>query len=307
MKRLLACLCALIACTNLHAHDLRILDLLPGLLCPLAVEPAIPENFVPLSERGELNVYDWIYWGPEDVVKAAFQDRDVTEPVIRVKITANVAQRGPKLDTKDVKSMNLSKQKDLKEPGYYETEWGNYPVQAAKVVLGGRATYLAWVGLNDPESGSVLLFNLVYPLSKNEPDNNQIWEDLITKTTLLKEGDFFKACGQDLQEGYTLLNTAGAKLKMIAEKREYDGKLQVVVIPEDSSTKFRYVGMEEGQMGAEWKFGEPMVKVFGEITAKKGNWTNVINEVTSIFYKTVPEFTYNKDEDTKSLIFQKPT
>ena len=43
------------------ANDLRILDLLPNLLCPLAVEPEIPSDFVAMSPDGNLNLCDWIY------------------------------------------------------------------------------------------------------------------------------------------------------------------------------------------------------------------------------------------------------
>jgi len=39
-------------------NDLRILELLPNLLCPLAVEPGIPTDFVALSPRGPPHPYD---------------------------------------------------------------------------------------------------------------------------------------------------------------------------------------------------------------------------------------------------------
>ena len=45
-------------------NDLRILELLPNLLCPLAVDPGIPADFVALSPNGILDPYDFIYWGP---------------------------------------------------------------------------------------------------------------------------------------------------------------------------------------------------------------------------------------------------
>ena len=130
---------------------------------------------------------------------------------------------------------------------------------------------MAWVGLNDPEAGWTLLFNLVYPDKKGHPNkkDRQLWESLIMKTTQLKDGDYFKACGQDLQEGYTLVNVGGAKLKMLAEKRQSDGTLQVVVIPESSDVEFHYVDMMECAMGAKWKYGEPMVKVYGEIAVNE--------------------------------------
>lgn len=50
---------------------------------------------------------------------------------------------------------------------------------------------------------------------------------------------------------------------------------------------------------------EPIVKVYGVIIDKEHS--SNINYITSIFYKVVPEFSYNKDElnEDKHLIFQK--
>ena len=42
-------------------NDLRILELLPNLLSPLAVDPGIPADFVALSPNGILDPHDFIY------------------------------------------------------------------------------------------------------------------------------------------------------------------------------------------------------------------------------------------------------
>lgn len=55
-------------------NDLRILELLPNLLCSLAVDPGIPADFVALSPNEILDLHDLIYWGPKDVLKAYFKD-----------------------------------------------------------------------------------------------------------------------------------------------------------------------------------------------------------------------------------------
>ncbi|MBS4163762.1 hypothetical protein PRO82_001068 [Candidatus Protochlamydia amoebophila] len=151
------------------------------------------------------------------------------------------------------------------------------------------------------------MFNLVYPEKKGHPnkEDRQLWESLIVKTTQLKDGDYFKACGQDLQEGYTLVNIGGAKLEMLAEKRQSDGTLQVVIIPEGSDVEFHYVDMMECLMGAKWKYGEPIVKVYGEIAVNNENVKCTTDYVTSIFFKTVPEFSFKKGDGKKLLIFQK--
>jgi hypothetical protein len=70
--------------------------LLPNLLCPLAVDPGIPADFVALSPNGILDPYDFIYWGPKNVLIAYFKDpSSLKVPLIRVKLSEMVAQTGP--------------------------------------------------------------------------------------------------------------------------------------------------------------------------------------------------------------------
>lgn len=58
-------------------------------------------------------------------------------------------------------------------------------------------------------------------------------------------------------------------------------------------------------MGAKWKQGEPMVKVYGEIVFNDKNLKATTNYITSIFFKTVPNFSFKKNDEKKLLIFQK--
>jgi hypothetical protein len=289
-------------------NTLRILDLLPNLLVPLAVDPAIPGDFVARSTDKNLSLYGWIYWGPEDVLKAYFKNPEsLNTPLLRVKLSGNVAQTGPN-SFSDEESLKILEKQFPNGVVSHNTRWGDYPVRSIQVTVSKDVTvFTAWVGLNDPEAGWTLMFNLVYPEKAGHPnaEDRQLWDKFINKTTQLKDGEFFKAYGQDLQDGYTIVNSGGAKLKMLAEKRQSDGMLQVVVIPENSEVKFKYEDMMECAMGAKWKLGEPMVKVYGEfkVNNKEFNLTN--NFVTSIFYKTVSEFSFKKDDENKLLIFQK--
>lgn len=291
-------------------NEFRIQDLIPDLANPLAVNPAIPEDFVALSPDGKLDPYQWIYWGPKDVLEAYFKDPSTLKvPLIRVIISSNVGQTGPNSFN------NLTYEEQIKEfkkqfPNDFEsleTHWGSYPVLSFRAKVDDLFAYVAWVGLNERTVGWTLLFNLVYPNEAGHPNknDNELWENLLHKTTQLEERDFIRMQGQDMQEGYTLFNFAGAKLKMIAEKREEDGKIQVVVIPENSNIEYKYIDMMESHMFTKWKCGEPLVKVASEIIVKNGNVTNNINYVLSVLYKTVKEFSYTKEEGQNSLIFEK--
>lgn len=311
---LFACICTMTSLaatppkgTQETKNDLRILELLPNLLCPLAVDPGIPADFIALSPRGTLDPYDWIYWGPKDVLQAYFENpTSLKVPILRVKLSPNVAQTGPNSFNNE-ESFKMLKKEDPKGFASIETQWGDYPISAIRIQKEGRLIFIAWVGLNDPEAGWTLMFNLVHPDEKGHPDtkDRQLWESLLAKTTQLKDGDYFKACGQDLQEGYTLVNVGGAKLKMLAEKRQSDGMLQVVVIPEGSDVEFHYGDMMECLMGAKWKHREPMVKVYGEIVVDKENFKSITDYVTSIFFKNVWEFSFKKEDGKKLSIFQK--
>jgi hypothetical protein len=167
------------------------------------VDPGIPADFIALSPRGTLDPYDWIYWGPKDVLKAYFENpASLKTPVLRVKLSANVAQTGPNsFNNEDsIQSFKMLKKEDPTGFASIETQWGNYPILAIRTKMEDQLIFMAWVGLNDPEAGWTLMFNLVYPDKKGHPnkEDRQLWESLIMKTIPLKDGDYFKACGQDL-------------------------------------------------------------------------------------------------------------
>lgn len=287
--------------------NLRILELLPNLICPLAVEPAVPADFVAMSPRGEPDAYDWIYWGPQDVLKSYFKNPDsLKQAILRVKLSANVVQTGPKAFDQDMEAFleEMHKQ-NPKGFTHLQQQWGEYPILAIKDERENAACFMAWVGLNDPEAGYTLMFNLVPPangmLSKNDKN---LWEQLLMGTEGLKDGDFFRACGLDLQPGYTIVQVGKAKLKMTAEKRKRDGALQVVIVSITPRTEYLYEDMEEGLMGAEWNFKKPLVKVYGTIKDDQG----MFGYAVSIFFDEVAEFSVNKEEipsNTNYHIYQR--
>lgn len=274
---------------------------------PLAVDPSIPIDFIALSPKGTPDPYDWIYWGPEDILKDYFKNpTSLKAPILRVKLSSNVSQTSSSAFNNN-ESLKMLQKEAPEGFSSIDSQWGDYPILAIQAQQDGHITFVAWVGLNDPEAGWTLMFNLVYPNEKGLPNKEdlQLWESLIMKIKPLKDGDYFKAYAQDLQEGYTIVNVSGTKLKMIAEKKQRDGLLQIVVIPENSDTEFRYDDMLECAMGAKWKQGEPMVKVYGDIIVKNENSDFTTNNVTSIFIKTVPDFSIKKDNEKKFLVFQK--
>lgn len=300
-------LCTIMVGALMGGENLRIKELLPSLVKSLAVEPAVPADFVEATPEGSVSLYDWTYWGPKDVLEKFFKNPDSLDvPLLRVKLSGNVAQTGADSFSDEDSFMKI-KEMNPSAFSMVKTKWGSYPVRAIQTEIEGHKLAMAWVGLNDPESGWVLMFNLVYPNKEGRPNKEdlKLWDDFISKTEPLSGRDFIKAHGQDLQDGYTILNVGGVKLKLTAEKRKKDNLMQVVVIPESSNTKFNYRDMDEGLMGLDWRQGEPLLKVYGEIESVDGNATNIINYTVSIFYKSVDEFSVNKEDAKDQLIFQK--
>jgi len=288
----------------------RILDLLPGLLSPLAVEPAIPKNFTAMSPNGKLDPCGWIYWGPKKSLEAYFQDqKSLKEPILSVTLSGNVRQSGPHDFGPEAKqALDMMKAMDPKGFDMIETSWGPYPVLAVKTRMEGHTMMMAWVGLNAPE-GWTLLFNFVYP-GQQDPDKKDmtVWHNFLMNTKVLSGSAFFKAYGQDMQDGLTAVNYGGARYQMMAEKRVSDGMIQIVYTPDMENLAFHYRDMREGLMGAEWKYGSPIVKVYATMITTEGNSTNTIDYVTTIFLKPVSEFSVKQEElkkDTGSLIFRK--
>ncbi len=168
-------------------NDLRILDLLPNILCPLAVNPGVPADFVALSPGGNLDPYDWIYWGPKNILQAYFKNPETLKlPVLRVKLSANVCQTGPNSFSDDIRKMSIGSPQEFDAR---EIKWGDYPLIAVRAKIEDKLVFIAWVGMNDPEGRWVLMFNLVYPDENDRPNEGdlQLWENLLTTSTQLKE------------------------------------------------------------------------------------------------------------------------
>ncbi|MBS0654392.1 MAG: hypothetical protein JSR46_01320 [Verrucomicrobia bacterium] len=280
------------------SSGLRILQLLPNLCIPLAIDPAIPNDFVAMSPNGNVDVYNWVYWGPKDVLETYFKTDSLKSPVLRVKLSTNTRQTGANSFSDDAKVDEMKKNGPA---GFLSSKmmWGDYPVHALQTTVMDQTIYMAWVGLNDPQAGWTLMFNLVYPQEEGHPDKQDLalWENFLSGTKKLSEPDVFKVHGQDMQEGYTIVTLVGAKFKMIAEKREKDGMLQVVVIPFSARNKFDYIDMEEGKLGTEWKYDKPLLKVIGNFNIEDGEFNAIVDRhVSSILLKTVPEFSYSLQE-----------
>lgn len=69
--------------------------------------------------------------------------------------------------------------------------------------------------------------------------------------------------------GYTIVDVAGRKSKVTAEKRKSDRMIQLTVLAEDESTTFRCKNVRESSMVNGWHFAEPVLKIEDVLVSDK--------------------------------------
>lgn len=271
------------------SQELRILKLLPDLVYPLAIEPAIPENFVAGSPFGEIDPSQWIYWGPEDVLDKYFRNpKSLDQPILRIKVTTNRSQTGPDSFTGEDDDFKKAK---IKIHANEHFKWGEYPVHAIKATILNKVTCMAWIGLNAP-GGATLICNLVYPENQRQPRrmDYDLWNTFIKNTRALIDYEFLKAMGFDMSIGKTVYSISRSKIEFLAEKHNATDKIRIAIIPQSEEIDFDVEETSQGLVGAEWNYMKPMVKVKGTATVND-KFDVVAPEIISILIKNVDEFT----------------
>lgn len=288
---------------DLPLEDIRIFKLLPGLLSPLAIDPAIPENFIALSQSKYPDLYEGVFWGPKEVLEKLFEDpSSLCEPIIKVKFS-NSSQSEIEGELKDFTSKMEGP--GLKVIKSLKTHWGPYPVLVASMdasskaypEMGARRLTMAWVGLND-SSGHVLSFQLIPPGFEQGAvlDDSPLWNNFIYSTKGLQGNSFLKANGQDLQPGCTIFNVWGEKLlKAVAEKRGSEGSIQIVITPLNDNVEFKYSNLRIEDVELKGNVAASLAKIYGMLE-QKGNGTLFMETVIYVLIKNVEEFSINGDE-----------
>ncbi|MBI5274284.1 MAG: hypothetical protein HY860_04435 [Chlamydiales bacterium] len=278
----------------------RILKLIPDLVIPFTIEPAIPENFVAMSPHGEVNAYDWIYWGPKDVLEDYFSNKvSPKEPILRTKLSANMSQE----------ELEKEKESDLKQDGvkvlsYSKLKWGVYPVRSYSCSM-GRELYMAHAGLNSSSGSWTLLFNLVYSEKETKPSKEalDLWKTFLEKTTVLEGKQVFRAMGLDLRLGLTLVDAKGSQLQAVAQRRKSDNKLKIAVTSIDSDTEFKFTRLEEKSLLTQWHYGSPLASIFGTVTKNSSNVSFVQEYEIPVLIETVDDFISDASDPKKPTMF----
>lgn len=274
-------------------QPLRINDFIPrkNLACVLAVEPALPDNFISLNDTNELGYLDWLYWGPKDAIETYMKDpSSLTTPIIRIRLSDGIMQREfGRLD----EALITKEEPELTNSTYNFGNWGEYPYCMISCTIedDGKTGNLivGYVGLNH-ESGAVLFLHLVVPeTSTGKAEALRLWENFFKNTKELPIPLLYKAKGQELHPGYTIVNIFENKIKVIAEKRRSDQKIRFVSIPEKPDVEFKFEKMFVTTMGDAWHYREPLLKIRGAYIVNDGSVHYSL--ITSVLIKEVDEFT----------------
>lgn len=274
----------------------RICSLIPELWFSVPyIEPAIPLDYVACSLNGKesFDKASRILWGEKEDIKLFAKDQDakINKPVFVLRHGQDAVQTGP--NSFNVESqVGLMKKQLNASVKTKKIMWGSYPVFAMEVKLkDGKITRSAFIGLND--NGHVLMVNLFSPkYPEGEKISQAIWDSFLSNTKSLKEQELFLASGLDMRDGYTNYNKYKSSLIFKAEKSNIDGKLAVQIIPKTPGASFQLEKVQEGLMGSKWKYLEPCAKIFGVITQKEENMTNVIEVVITVLTKNVDQYSF---------------
>ena len=287
------------------SKDLRIAQLIGETNFPVAVEPAIPKDFIAMSQSGTIDLSDWVYWGPKEVLEEYFKDPDsLSQAIIRLKLSTNTIQTGPEsFDGKTMQECKSHFEKEFKgERAFERYQWGIYPVFALSTIqefLKKRVCiHMAFVGLNAPEGRTLMVdFNFPGQRQQGSPSKEdlRIWETFLQNTEQLEEKDALLIHGQDIQKEHTLVCLPGMKAKVTAEKLAKDGSIQVVMNFQNPNLSFEFQDMADGYSGMEWMRGAPMVKIRGSFIVENENAKDVFIFTTSVLLKKVDAFSIDAD------------
>lgn len=268
------------------SDHIRILKLLPFIVQPPLVDPAIPKDFVLGNKEGDPYYTSGYYWGSEGSLSDYFKNpAELKGCLIRAQISNTVTQLGHNRFSCDGNTH------DMTAAGFTEIKmsrgkWGIFPYREL-LAKGpkGKWYYQMWVGLNT-EEGATLYFQLIYPDYLNEPTqaHKNLWQNFVNKTSYLSLNDLVVIRESSLKNKKIPISTY-----LSAEKRVFDKKILVKISPyPDHLSYIEIVNVKE----TNFPFGkERNVEMDVLLTLKDGK---TINETANIPYNLVDQFSFEK-------------
>lgn len=145
-------------------------------------QPTLPKDFILASSAKNPSLADGVYWGSPLALKAYFaKEAPLPGPVIAVRYSASVHQKGPQEFTGDAKTARDLKVLGGRQLKMRKSMWGEYPVLIVSGIShGGNFYYLAYIGLNQPD-GKCLMLTFLSSSENNRASEGElaIWDRLL--------------------------------------------------------------------------------------------------------------------------------
>ncbi len=275
--------------SNLKIHRL-IPD--PHWKAPLALDPAIPDDFI--AQKGQKETAHQYFWGTSKAITQFLKGKRNGGPLFIISITPNVSYNH---ETKSFTGGMFTKE-EFEQNGMTNVvtrsfSWGQHPVLTLVANIFHQKIHLAWIA--SPISSNVVLVNYFYPLGdpEEEAKSEKIWDTFIENTQELTGNDFYQALGQEMHNGYTLFSQNPITLKVRAERCYKTRTLLCIAEPCSSSTTSMIHRVEVTSLQGPWKTGKPIAKIYGTATSfSKSIWTT-IDIIVSVMIKDVKSFSCN--------------
>jgi hypothetical protein len=240
----------------------------------LGIEPAIPDDFVMKAAPPESDCLGCFAWGSRQVLEGFdFKAQESAfgaskKPFLFFRLSLDVAQTGSTSFSCEEPCKEWATQIGMADFFTKKFQWGPYPVFQAGGHTQGKFIFSAWIGLNF--ESNVLFVRLAYPNEKGRPNEEDIalWNRFLAQTKPLPEPENFVAQGFDHEDGYTIFNAFDVKFTCIAEQRNSDNMVQVVIVPHDASTKCSIEKIARDAASTAWRHGEEIITIFLQYSAE---------------------------------------
>jgi hypothetical protein len=294
--------------------EFRIKKLLPN-LCPLpCIDPAVPSDFTVGFQTEKPDPRAGMYWGSRESITSFFtQNTTGRGPVIQVKLSANVTQKGANSFHGEETIF-----RDMMESGYKNVKtikhtWGSYPLLCFEgEAPSGDMQYMVWMGLNSPDGSTLRFYLMLEPgQRKLNPLHVEAWKTFLTKTTELDPSrpvaqsappvsgeipaDSTKRT-KEANEGVAAFAIGEGQLKILAERRASDNRLLVVIEPLNEKTLFELQELRESAHPPIWSAGKSVLKVYGELSVGNGGLPQIQAQIIPVVIKKVDRFSVDYEK-----------
>jgi len=198
MQRVIFFLLIIAKCACLPANEHRFSedrteDFLPGLINPLSLKLALPEDFVPTNFllQEEPNLFTGTLWASPDTIEEIHEQMRAGKTCAKIKkgafvakLTPNAAQTGPCSFSEEESIAPSLKKMGFTDFKVEKKRWGPYPILSVQAYSANNHIAYIYVGLNDC-GGNVLFIR--YMFSDNREKDLAVWNAFVDNTEIGNE------------------------------------------------------------------------------------------------------------------------